>query len=169
MHFFHQMEVLLRICMWICRLNWICKLIKKSRGNIWKEVCGIRLLIFLHRPLPLSQGLDECPKYPTHPTPPKALDPLMGSADQSTSSPWFLFFQCPGARAFLAFLPFLELFAVDWLFSTFSFAHFLNSLHYSNIVPYLSWTQKCYSPSTYSSVAATGQKHCCFLDTKGLS
>lgn len=111
---------------------------------------------------------------PPHPTSPQALDPPMGSADQSTSCPWFLFFLCPGARAFLAFflfLPFLQLFAVDWLFWSFSFSLFLNSLHYFNIVPYLSflWKQKLHHlmrylhffvqetkmlfPSTYSSGA----------------
>lgn len=112
---------------------------------------------------------------PPHPTSPQALDPPTGSADQSTSCPWFLFFLCPGARAFLAFflfLPFLFLLPVDWLFSSFSFSLFLNSLHYFNTVPYpcllrkqklhhlirypyfSSRKQKCYSPSTYSSGAS---------------
>lgn len=51
------------VCMCIHRINWICKLIKNPVAVCRKE-CGIQPLIFPHCPLPLSQGLDECPTPP---------------------------------------------------------------------------------------------------------
>ena len=126
------------VCMCIRRINWNCKLIKKIQWQYLVWGPWYSTPHFPDHPLPLSQRLDECPT-PPHPTSPQALDPPRRSADQSTSCPWFLFFLCPGARAFLAFflfLPFLFLLPVDWLFSSFSFSLFLNSLHYFNTVPY---------------------------------